>query len=94
MLFVFGEPKGGDDGFWMFDTSFALDIAFIDEGGVVRRILQMEPCPASAREDDCPGYFPEVPYTSALEVKRGWLARNGIAVGARVGLARQAGRFR
>jgi hypothetical protein len=83
MLFLFTEPRSGDDGFWMWQTPFPLDIAFIDQDGVVRRIMSMEPC-LEESVDACPGYFPEVPYASALEVGRGWFEERGIGVGARV----------
>jgi hypothetical protein len=83
MLFLFTEPRSGDDGFWMWQTPFPLDIAFIDQGGIVRRIMSMEPC-LEESVDACPGYFPEVPYASALEVGRGWFEERGIDVGARV----------
>jgi uncharacterized membrane protein (UPF0127 family) len=85
MLFLFTEPRSGDDGFWMWQTSFPLDIAFIDQDGVVRRIMSMEPC-LEESVDACPGYFPEVPYASALEVGRGWFEERGIGVGARIRL--------
>jgi uncharacterized membrane protein (UPF0127 family) len=45
--------------------------------------MSMEPC-LEESVDACPGYFPEVPYASALEVGRGWFEERGIDVGARV----------
>jgi uncharacterized protein len=87
MLFEFHAMRSGDDGFWMLDTLVPLDIAFMDERGVIVRILSMDVCDAPNPDEDCPGYFPRVPYASALEVGRGWFAAHGIAVGARVGSA-------
>lgn len=84
MLFQFDEVRTEDDGFWMLGTAIPLDILFIDASGVVISVLPMEPCVDPPSGDDCPGYFPEAPYASALEVNRGWLARHGLGVGARV----------
>jgi uncharacterized protein len=83
MLFLFEPPRSADEGFWMWRTAVPLDIAFIDSNGVILRILGMEPCPAPS-QDDCPGYFAEAPYAAALEMSRGWFARNGIEAGAAV----------
>ncbi len=83
MLFLFDPPRPADEGFWMWRTPIPLDIAFIDASGAILRILGMDPC-AAPSQDDCPGYFAEAPYAAALEVNRGWFARNGIRVGASV----------
>ena len=83
MLFRFQPPRSADEGFWMWRTGFPLDIAFIGSDGVIHEILAMEPC-VGASQDDCPGYFAEEPYATALEMSRGWFARNGIDVGATV----------
>lgn len=83
MLFLFDPPRSADEGFWMWQTPIPLDIAFIDASGAILRILGMDPCVAPS-QDDCPGYFAEAPYAAALEVSRGWFARNGIGVGASV----------
>ena len=57
MMFLFDGPRAADDGFWMWGTSIPLDIAFVDEGGVVRRVLGMEPCanadPTSSSSTSC-----------------------------------------
>ncbi len=87
MLFVFEEERSPDDGFWMWGTAFPLDIAFLDGEGTIRQILGMDTCDA-ASPDDCPGYFPDVRYRSALETHRGWFEENGIGVGARVRVRR------
>ena len=75
MLFLYEEDTRG--GFWMKDTRIPLSIAFLDAGGRILAILDMEPCPA----DPCPVYRPDVAYRSALEVGRGAFARLGITVG-------------
>ena len=83
MLFEFDEARSGDDGFWMWRTLVPLDIAFVDEDGVIRRILSMEVC-ESDDFDLCTGYFPEIEYVSAIETNRGWFADKRIDEGARV----------
>ncbi len=84
MMFQFDSVRSGDDGFWMSGTKVPLDIAFIDQAGVIRRILRMDVCESEVYAQSCPGYFPGVEYVSALETNRGWFARKGIEVGARV----------
>lgn len=75
MLFLYGEDTRG--GFWMKDTWIPLSIAFLDAGGRILAILDLEPCAA----DPCPVYEPGLAYRSALEVSRGAFARLGVAVG-------------
>lgn len=81
MLFVFDEPRSA--GFWMWRTRVALDVAFMDEAGVVQRILTLEPC-LDPDQDACPEHRPGVEYSSALEANAGWFARQGLSVGAEV----------
>ncbi|HUF75526.1 MAG TPA: DUF192 domain-containing protein [Longimicrobiales bacterium] len=83
MLFRFQPPRTAEEGFWMWRTSFPLDIAFIGSNGVIHGILGMDPC-TSASQEDCPRYFAEAPYAAALEMSRGWFARHGIEAGATV----------
>jgi uncharacterized protein len=75
MLFVY--PEKTYDGFWMKNTIIPLSIAFLDLGGKILRILDMEPC----YEDDCPTYDPELSYYYALEVNLGWFEKNQIKEG-------------
>lgn len=89
MLFAFDGLRSGDDGFWMWGTSFPLDIAFMDEGGLIKRVLSMDVCDVEGGEESCPGHFPGVEHESALEVNRGWFEANGVGVGARVRVARR-----
>lgn len=86
MLFVFEEVRPDTAGFWMWGTRIPLDIAFLDRDGVVLEILSMEPCPGP-EPDGCPVYTPSVEYWKALEVNRGWFARNGYGVGDRLRIA-------
>lgn len=84
MLFQFDQVRSGDEGFWMVGVEVPLDIAFLDENGLILRILTMDLCQSTGSADSCPGYFPDVEYTSALETNRGWFETNGIEVGTSV----------
>jgi uncharacterized membrane protein (UPF0127 family) len=75
MVFVF--PMNTRDAFWMKGTLIPLSVAFYDEGGRIRRILDMTPC----RSEPCPVYNPGISYRGALEVNRGAFQRWGVRTG-------------
>ncbi len=75
MLFLYSDEHRG--GFWMKDTLIPLSIAFLDAGGAILAILDMEPCAA----DPCPTYDPGVGYWSALEVNQGAFSEWGVEPG-------------
>ena len=75
MLFVFEDV--GEKFFHMKDTMIPLDVAFINEEGIVESIKQLEPLNTVPVSSDA-----EVLY--ALEVNRGWFAENNVKVGDRV----------
>lgn len=77
MLFV-GYDRDRTGGFWMKDTLVPLTIAYLDADGTIVDLVDMEPCEA----DPCPSYPPDAPYRSALEVRQGWFAEQGIDEGA------------
>lgn len=78
MIFVWSYPARS--GFWMKDTLIPLSIAFIDEGGVIIDIQDMEP---QTFESHSPGK----PYYYAVEVNQGYYERHGIKVGDSVDLS-------
>jgi uncharacterized protein len=80
MIFAFPEPT--EAGFWMRDTAIPLSVAFWNDDGRVVAILDMDPC----RADPCPVYRPGVSYRTALEMRRGWFDRHGVAIGDHVEL--------
>jgi len=82
MLFAYDEEQE-DGAFWMFNTLIPLSIAYIDGEGVIRNIVQMEPCPSPDR-NRCPLYPAGVSFRYALEVNRGYFAERGIGPGDRV----------
>lgn len=76
MLFVWDRPVGVV--MWMKNTPLPLDMVFIDERGVIRRIAEMT-TPYSL--DHIPA---GVPVTGVLEVAGGTASHLGIKVGDRV----------
>jgi uncharacterized membrane protein (UPF0127 family) len=87
MIFLFGEERGANAGFWMYRTRIPLDIAYLDSDGRIVAIRSMDPC-GSPHPAGCAKYPPGVPYWSALEVNRGYFASRGIGVGARITVQR------
>ncbi|MDQ3783873.1 MAG: DUF192 domain-containing protein [Actinomycetota bacterium] len=75
MVFLFETKSSG--GFYMKDTLIPLSIAFLDSHGTVLRILDMDPC----KEEPCKVYYPNVTYTSALEVNQGAFEKWGVSEG-------------
>ena len=73
MLFVFQKPTRLR--FWMKNTSIPLDIAYLDEDGVLCEIYPLNPRTITAVESR------RLDLQFALEVNRGWFERNGIKVG-------------
>jgi uncharacterized membrane protein (UPF0127 family) len=74
MLFVFESSEVRS--FWMQNTYVALDIAYMDPSFVILDIQQMAPLTTDPHESAAPAMF-------ALEVRQGWFADHGIAVGDR-----------
>ena len=74
MLFVF--PDVSVRSFWMANTYVALDLAFLDPTFNVVDVIQMQPLITDS-------YTSRAPAMYGLEVRQGWLAENGIQIGAR-----------
>ena len=79
MLFIFEQE--GQHSFYMRNTLVPLSIAFVEGEGAIVEIEDMDPL----TEDLHSG--PE-PYLYAIEANQGWFARNGIAAGSEVRIAR------
>jgi hypothetical protein len=73
MLFVF--PQEIYPQFWMKETIIPLSIAFINKQKTIIEIQQMEPLQTRVR------YVPGKPSKYALEMNKGWFAKNGISAG-------------
>ncbi|MDR2839231.1 MAG: DUF192 domain-containing protein [Azonexus sp.] len=72
MLFVFTEEK--THCMWMKNTLLPLSVAFIDAGGVILNIEDMQP---QSEDNHCA----RRPARYALEMNIGWFAQRGIGVG-------------
>jgi len=72
MLFVFQDSQIRS--FWMANTFVALDIAYMDPSYRVVDIIAMEPEVTDSYPSSAPAMF-------GLEVRQGWFAEQGIAVG-------------
>lgn len=75
MLFVYAQPVHLC--MWMKDTPIALSVAFLDARGVIINIADMQPFSLDPHCAARPARF-------ALEMRRGWFARHGIAPGMRI----------
>jgi uncharacterized membrane protein (UPF0127 family) len=75
MLFVY--PQEQTLSFWMKNTPLPLDIAFIDAGGRIVDIQQMEPLTEQT-------YLSRRPAMYALEMRLGWFGDYEVDVGAQV----------
>jgi uncharacterized membrane protein (UPF0127 family) len=89
MLFLYPEPQDSGSGFWMFRTRVPLDVAFLDDAGLILAILTMQPCP-SPNPQLCPSYTPGLSYSAALEVNAGFFVRHNIGLGDRVLIVRNS----
>ena len=72
MLFLY--PNGQTGPFWMKNTHFNLDIAWIDSNNKIMGIDTM-------LADTEKYHYPPRRYFAALEVPEGWYIRNGIQIG-------------
>tara|TARA_B100002019_G_scaffold139358_1_gene120058 strand:- start:11 stop:1669 length:1659 start_codon:yes stop_codon:yes gene_type:complete len=75
MLFVFNES--GEKSFHMKNTTIPLDIAFINENGVIETIKELEPLNESSITSNANVLY-------ALEVNRGWFEANNVNVGDKI----------
>ena len=82
MVFLFMERRTG--GFWMKNTLIPLSIAFFDESGEIKAILDMEPC----KKDPCKIYDPGTAYSGALEVNQGKFDEWGVEVEDEISITR------
>ena len=76
MLFIFDEAT--THCMWMKNTLIPLSVAFIDDGGTIINIADMQP---QSEQSHCAAK----PARYALEMNRGWFAQRGIKPGMRLG---------
>jgi uncharacterized membrane protein (UPF0127 family) len=72
MLFVF--EKSMPLSFWGMNTFIPLDIAFIDDSGVIKDVKRINKMDLNSVKSSCPCKY-------ALEVQDGWFKNNGFGVG-------------
>lgn len=75
MFFIYDEPQYLN--FWMKDTAIPLDLAYIDQDGVIVEIYSMYPHDHTVKRSR-----EKVRYV--LEVNQGWFADKGIKPGDRI----------
>lgn len=76
MLFVF--PNSAPHCFWMKNTLIPLSIAFLDAGGRILNIEEMQP---QTEDNHCAAQ----PARYALEMNAGWFAQRGLKPGDQIG---------
>lgn len=76
MLFVFENSRTRS--FWMKNTYIPLDIAYINENGIINEIYTMKPLDYSIT------YNSIKPAMFALEVNAGWFKKNNISSGSKI----------
>ena len=81
----FRFPVADRHPFWMMNCLIPLDIAWLDENGVVVYVSEGTPPCAAA---PCPTYTPPAPASQVIELGAGEARRLGIVRGARVLLER------
>ena len=76
MLFVFDEATV--QCMWMKNTYVPLSVAFLDEGGTILNIADMQP---QSEQSHCASG----PARYALEMNQGWFAQRGVKPGTKLG---------
>ena len=85
MLFVFDEVSAHC--MWMKNTLIPLSVAFVDAGGTIVSISDMQP---KSEQSHCAAK----PALFALEMTKGWFAQRGIKPGTKLGGLERFGKTR
>ncbi|MFL1405155.1 DUF192 domain-containing protein [Marinobacter sp. M1N3S26] len=83
MLFVYQENRGPRAGFWMYNTLIPLDIAWLDEDGVIVAMDTMVPCETESATQ-CPSWIPGVGHRNVLEMNADFFEENHVNIGDRL----------
>ena len=83
MLFDYGSLQPAASSFWMRDTLIALDIAYVNQQGIIVAINRMEPC-TSVAAFNCPTYPAGAEFIQAIEMNAGFFRRYQITLGDRL----------
>ena len=93
---VFLYPDAEPRRYWMKDTWVPLDIAFLDQDGVILNVVSLDPPPPGCRDEDIPRARSRGSAQFVIEMPRGWFAKAGAGAGSPVvfsqGLAHRAGK--
>src|ERR1700722_19788494 len=81
---IFRWPASTAEAFYMKDTIIPLSIAWFDQSTRFVSETDMAPCPPAVAS--CPLFSASAPYTVAIEVPEGGLARLGIGPGSSITL--------
>lgn len=84
MIFVFESPKILS--FWGMNTFIPLDIAFVDDEGVIKDIKRIKKHDLNSVKSSCPCRY-------AIEMEDGWFNKNGFSSGDFVELSTSSSNF-
>lgn len=80
MVFFYPSERGADAGFWMYRTRIPLDIAWLDDKGVILAMDTMTPCDTESARN-CPTWSPGTPHRHVLEMNAGFFDKHHVNVG-------------
>ncbi|SFR45097.1 hypothetical protein SAMN05216203_0428 [Marinobacter daqiaonensis] len=80
MVFLYEDQRSANAGFWMYRTRIPLDIAWLDEQGVIINTDTMTPC-TTPSAILCPTWEPGVSHRMVLEVNAGFFEENHVDKG-------------
>ncbi|MGM0569111.1 DUF192 domain-containing protein [Marinobacter sp.] len=80
MLFYYDSDRPASAGFWMYRTRIPLDIAWLDEDGVILATDTMTPCETDQARN-CPTWPAGVPHRNVLEMNAGFFERHHVGTG-------------
>jgi len=83
LFFIFSSP--GNNGFWMKDMNFPIDIVWINGGKVIGFSENLQPQPGKSIFS-LPVYYPPGAVDRVLEINAGAVAKYGLREGDAVGL--------
>ena len=78
MLFSFNQVRIGS--IWMKNTFIPLDLAYVDDKGIITDIVQLKPHDLNPVKSSKPVFY-------AIEMNEGWFAEKGIKVGDSIKIA-------